>query len=499
MVDPQQSPVVAFLRSCLAGQAEEVLTHGSHLLLGRDRVFKLKRPVSLGYLDHSTPQNRLRDCEAEVRLNRRTAPALYLGVHRITRMGEGLAMDGDGELVDAVVEMRRFPAGCLLEDVARRGGLSREILTRLAHALARLHRDAPAVQGQGAARMAGVLAINARAFAQTGLIQEPVGRDLPALSHAELARHVTLLDYRARAGKIRRGHGDLTLRNICLIDGEPVLFDCLEFDDELATTDVLYDLAFLLMDLWHRGLQDAANWLMNRYLDELDESDGLVLLPFFMAVRAMVRAHVAESLAKSGGDGGAHAEALVYAATSQDLLYARSPRCIAIGGFSGSGKSTMAASLASHVGAAPGARILSSDRIRKARFGVPAGERLPQTAYAPDVSQAVYGEMFERAALLLSQGSSVVLDAVFDRAEDRAQAKDMAERAGVAFNGLWLDAPRALAASRISARRGDPSDATVAVHDLQRANGHGVLDWIILDSARSVQSLVSSSLTMMEI
>ena len=499
MVDPQQSRVVDFLRSCLSGQAEEVLTHGSHLLLGRARVFKLKRRVALAYLDHSTPEKRLKDCEAEVRLNKRTAPGLYVGVHRITRQGDGLALDGDGDLVDAVVEMRRFPAGSLLEDVARRGALSREILTRLAQVLARLHREASVALGPGASRMADVLAINSRAFEQTGLIREAVGRELPSLCRLELARHAKLLDLRAQAGKVRHGHGDLILRNICLMDGEPVPFDCLEFDEALATTDVLYDLAFLLMDLWHRGLQDAANWLMNRYLDEADESDGLVLLPFFMAVRAMVRAHVAETLAQSGGDRGAHAEALVYAATSQDLLYARAPRCIAIGGFSGSGKSSMAASLASHVGSAPGARVLSSDRLRKARFGVPMEERLPQQAYAPEVSQEVYDELMERAALLLAQGSSVVLDAVFDRAEDRLRARQMAERAGVVFNGLWLDAPRALATSRIQARRGDPSDATAAIHDLQRARGHGELDWITLDAARSVQSLVSASLTMLDI
>ena len=258
-----------------------------------------------------------------------------------------------------------------------------------------------------------------------------------AAFRATLARHAPLLDRREAAGKVRRCHGDLHLRNICMLDGEPRLFDCIEFNDQIATIDVLYDLAFLLMDLWHRGFPELANLVTNRYLDEADDEDGFVLLPFFMAVRAAVRAHVtATQVNNSSVDvEKIAAEARSYFELARLMLQKHPARLIAIGGLSGSGKTTIAEALAAHVGAPPGARIVESDRIRKAMHGVAPETRLPEKAYRPEVSAKVYREMAWRAALILAEGGSVVADAVFDNAGNRELIEKAAREASVPFAG----------------------------------------------------------------
>ena len=190
-----------------------------------------------------------------------------------------------------------------------------------------------------------------------------------------------MLDRRGAAGKVRRCHGDLHLRNVCLFEGKPTLFDCLEFSDELASVDVLYDLAFLLMDLEHRGLADFANLVLNRYLDLTGEDDGLAALPLFLSLRAAIRAHVTaaamERAAQSAAEPAMAAEARRYLELAAQFLRPRSCRLIAIGGLSGTGKSTLAAALAPCLGA----RVLRSDVIRKRLFGVAPETQLPASAY----------------------------------------------------------------------------------------------------------------------
>ena len=235
--------------------------------------------------------------------------------------------------------------------------------------------------------------------------------EVRASSLQRLAAVGELLDRRRAAGKVRRCHGDLHLRNICLLDGRPTLFDYLEFSDALASIDVLYDLAFLLMDLDHRGLTDFANLVLNRYLDLTDEDDGLSAMPLFLSLRAAIRAH-AQATAM---DRVAHAESkLEMAAEARRYLYLAArllrPRpchLVAIGGLSGSGKSTLAASLAPEIGA----RVLRSDVIRKKLFGVAPEAHLPETAYTAEVSRQVYEALREKTASALAAGCSVIIDA----------------------------------------------------------------------------------------
>lgn len=479
------------------GEAARIIqTHISVVLLTGSRALKLKRAVKLPYLDLSTPERRLAMCRHELELNRRTAPDLYRAVHRITREPDGsLALDGQGELVDAVLEMRRFDDDLLFDRLAQEGRLTSAHMAMLAGRLARFHQSAAiCADGEGARRVERVLAVNERAFAAADILPRAEVEALNAECRIALARHAELLDSRARQGLVRRGHGDLHLRNICLDDDEPLLFDCLEFDEDLAASDVLYDLAFVLMDLWHRDLDALANALFNRYLDATDDESGLRLLPFFMAVRAAVRAHVT-AIDDGKTPAARRAEAGAYLALSRSLLKVRPSILVAIGGYSGSGKSTLAAMIASKLGPAPGARIAASDRIRKKLHGVAPETRLPAGAYAEEVSARTYRELVELAGTALAQGHGAIADAVFDRQAERERIEEAAKRAGVPFQGIWLDAPGELLVERVTARRNDPSDATKEVVMSQIARSGAPTDWTRLAAQTETAEVATAALS----
>jgi uncharacterized protein len=486
MVVGDQTEAIEFLRSRAPG-VELMSTHISLIFMTGDRAFKLKRAVSYPYLDFSTPEKRLACCKAELELNRRTAPQLYLGVHSITRDDDGsLCFDGTGSLVDAVIEMRRFRQADLFDNMAREGRLSTFLMTSLAHQIAALHESAPISKDHGGSvGISAILDINDQALRAASLIDKKAAHDLNNLFRQALTMHSKLLDRRQAAGKVRRCHGDLILRNICLLDGEPTLFDCLEFDESLATIDVLYDLSFLLMDLWHRDQRDFANLVMNRYLDECDETDGLSLVPFFMAVRAAVRAHVTATQAIGARPETAEAlrtEARDYVDLAFSLLLPADPILLAIGGFSGTGKSTVASQVAIHLGQPPGARTLNSDRIRKGMYGVSAEQQLPVSAYKPDVSKRVYEKLRQDSAEVLATGTAVIADAVFDLLDERLAIQKLAEGAKRPFYGIWLDAPEGTLLSRIAGRQGGPSDADAAVLAAQIERGCGTVTWQRIDA-----------------
>ena len=486
-----QSETIAFLTAALAdaaGPPRIVATHASLVFLGRERAIKLKRAVRFAFLDFSTPQRRLDLCRRELALNRRTAARLYLDVRRITRAADGgLTFDGDGALIDAVVVMRRFADADLLDHRAEAGDLPAPLMTDLARAIAAFHAEATPTRAHGgAAAMARVLALDEEALRASGLFAAGETDELTRALRDAHARLAPLLDARRDAGKVRRCHGDLTLRNICVFEDAATPFDALEFDEDLASVDVLYDLAFLLMDLWRRGRDETANLVFNRYLDAADETGGLPLLPFFMAVRATVRAHVTAAQAAEAAPAQAdalRAEARLYFDLAGACLALAPAILVAVGGLSGSGKSTVAAVVAPTLGPLPGARVLSSDRIRKALHGVAAETRLPAQAYQPEVSRAVYAAQRAQARATLDAGFAVVADAVFDRPDARATIEAVAREAGVAFHGVWLDAPLDVLGPRVAARSGDPSDATLAVLRAQAEAGPGDMTWTRLDAS----------------
>jgi aminoglycoside phosphotransferase family enzyme len=247
-------------------------------------------------MDFSTLEKRRAACEAEIAVNGPNAPGIYLGAVPITRAASGLALGGAGDIVEWAVHMRRFDENATLDRLADRQALSADLIAKLAFAILHSHERAPRRDGEAAAQALGrYLDQNEEAFAaRPDLFEAERAKRLAADARASLKAARDLLVARGAAGYVRRCHGDLHLRNIALIDGEPVLFDAVEFDDSIATGDVLYDLAFLLMDLEERGLRRAGNQILNRYLRESDEAQlaGLAALPIFLSIRSAIRAKV---------------------------------------------------------------------------------------------------------------------------------------------------------------------------------------------------------------
>ena len=489
-----QDEVIAFLRRPASYGIESTLetieTHISIVVLAGSSAYKLKRAVTYAYLDFSTAALRREACEAELALNRRTAPQLYLEVRPVSRLADGMVGWGGGAPLDWVVIMRRFEQDQLLDRVARDGGLSAALILELAARIAHFHERAePRPEHGGAVVMEEVAATNLRILRDC----RAAGFDgaqidaLQARIREALARCAGLLDARRATGKVRRCHGDLHLRNICLYDGKPLLFDCIEFSETIASIDVLYDLAFLLMDLLHCGEKRVANLVLNRYLDLTGEDDGLAAMPVFMALRAVIRGHVGATAAERGWGSGdpaaAFAEARHYVGEATAVLRPAAPRLVAIGGLSGSGKSSLALRLAPELGIVPGARVLRSDVLRKRRFGVMPEEKLPPGAYRREVTALVYRELRERAAAALKSGYSAVIDAVALREEERRAFAAVAEEAGVPFTGLWLDAPADAMRARIGARRADASDASADVLERQLQADPVALDWHRIDAS----------------
>lgn len=447
-------------------------THAAHVFLGATRAFKMKRPVHTGYLDFSTMERRRKALEAELRLNRRTAPGLYLGVRPINRAADGrLNLGGPGETVDWVLEMQRFPDDALLLDRVQQGRLDAPMLDRLADRIAAFHLKAAPERLEGAASFAAILAGNEESLAvEAQALGRGATEELVAAQRVALAAAGPLLDRRAGKGRVVRGHGDLHLANVAVVDGEPILFDALEFSDALATTDILYDLAFLLMDFWVRGEHQAANRVMNRWFDRMDErEEALALLPLFLSTRATIRAHVTAMRARLAGDASIADEARAFLGHARAFLEPADARLVAVGGLSGTGKSSIARALAPALGRAPGARHLRSDVIRKQLWGRMPEERLPAEAYARGQSAQVYGMMEGKGKAALMAGQAVILDAVFAASPERLGARALAVAAGVPFTGLWLDAPLAVRVARVAGRTADASDADAAVATAQEA------------------------------
>lgn len=500
MITQDQSETIEFLgrpEAYGAGgdQVDRVETHISEIFLVGDRAYKLKRAVKFPYLDFSTPMLRRRACEAEVAINRRTAPAIYRGVVAVTRgPGRRLALDGDGEAVDWLVAMLRFDEDTLFDRLAKRGALDESLMEALAETIAHFHaaaerRDA----ADGAAAIAAIIDGNARSFAECAAGDFDVAEleRLDAGAGRALDGCRGLLDARARAGSVRHCHGDLHLRNICLHEDRPTLFDAIEFNEALAVIDVLYDLAFLIMDLEYRDLRGLANITLNRYLDVSGDGGGLGTLPLFLSLRAAIRAHVsaaaADSATKPSAGAGALGEARAYIDLALAFLAPPAPRLIAVGGLSGSGKSLLARRLAPPVGAAPGAWVVRSDVERKRLAGVDPLTRLGPEGYTPEMTRHTYDAVCGEARRALAAGHAVIADAVFARPEERQAIAAVAEEAGVPFDGLWLEAPPGILASRIAGRRRDASDAIPGMLRRQLGYDIGPLTWARVDASGSLR------------
>lgn len=501
--DELQTEVIAFLGAAATHgvgvtRVERIETHGAIVFLAADHAYKIKRNVRYAYLDFSTMELRRRACSRELAINRPHAPDIYLGVVAITREGDGtLAIDGGGTPVEWAVHMRRFGDDDLLSRIAEQQGMDALLAREIADVVHVYHRRAPADHaGEPRNRLARIveeladgLAAPAVGFAASQI------RQLTSTCAIRLDALGSLLDRRSSAGLVRRCHGDLHLGNIVLWQGRPTLFDAIEFDEEMATIDTLYDLAFLLMDLDQLGQRAAANVVLNRYLwrtQELLDLEGLAAMPLFLGLRAGIRAMVlaqrnALQVERAGGT--YHAAAASYLHAAIGYLTPAPPRLVAVGGLSGTGKSTLAAALAPMIAPAPGAVHLRSDLERKSMLGAEETERLPSSCYTPEVNHRVYDVLSRKARLALAAGHAVIVDAVFLAGGERGELEQLARDIGVPFAGLWLSTPEAVMVQRVAGRANDASDATpdVVRRQLEWHDSGKCGAWTIIDASGSAE------------
>ncbi len=495
----------------LAGEnVERIDTSISALFLAGEYAYKLRKPIKLNFLDFSTVQLRQRDCERELALNRRTAPALYLDILPVTRdAGGAVSLDGEGTPIEWVVRMRRFERTRMLDAQADRGVLTTATIERLATDIARFHEALPPEPDWGGAEnFARTLALNDAQYRDFAGTIFPLAEidGLRTASKAMLDRLAPILEERRRAGWVRHCHGDLHLGNICCLDGVPTPFDCIEFSDPIARIDLLYDLGFLLMDLWHRELYGHANACLNRYLVSLTPSAcaatlaGLALLPLFLSCRAGVRAFVLARTSRSQPENAALPEtARAYFALAGQFLTPAPVQLVAVGGLSGSGKSVLARALAPAIGAAPGAVLLRSDEIRKQLRGQALTERLPAEAYSQAAGEEVYDTMRHRARIALRAGHSVIADAVHARPEERQALEQIAAQEGARFDGLWLEAAEETLSARVDARRGDASDADARVVRQQQNYPLAEIAWHKISAAGTPEETLARARTAIRI
>lgn len=497
-----QQDVIAFLANPSTHEVDHVTridTHAAHVFLAGSRALKIKQAVKYPFLDYSTLDRRKDACEQELAINRPFAPQIYRGVVPITREVAGtLAIDGTGEPVEWAVDMARFDETQTFDHLAASAPVSPALAVQIADLIAAAHEAAPVAATDPWLRsIPAIIAGNTAAFRTAKLFPNDAIDRLDQASSAALARLRPSLEQRGNAGFVRRCHGDLHLANIVLIENEPVIFDAIEFDAQIASIDVLYDLAFVLMDLIHAASTAAANSLLNRYLARTPDanSDALALLPLFMSIRAAVRANVtlARLAQADDRDGAIRRKATGYFDLACRLIAPAPPRLVAIGGLSGTGKSVLARGLADCLAPPPGAIVLRSDTTRKKLFGIAETDRLPESAYQVGHSSAVYQALAQNAEYILRQGHSVIVDAVYAREDERRAIAQMARSIGVPFTGIFLVADLDTRIARIAGRSGDASDATPAVARQQQTYDLAGLDWHIVDASGTTDDTLASS------
>lgn len=493
-----QASVFAFLAnpdSHGGESARRIDTHAAAVFLAGKRALKIKRAISFPFLDYSTLAKRKAACIAELSVNRRFAPKLYRRVAPITREANGdLAIDGRGDVVEWAVEMERFDENQTLDHIADRGKITPMLAEKLASMARRMHGSAPSADAeQWIAALETYFQQNTDAFRSYPDIFDSV--DIARLEHAHreaFDRLKPLLIRRGEQGFVRHGHGDLHLGNIVLIDGEPIAFDAIEFSPIIASGDVLYDFAFLLMDLIERKQVPSAHIALINYIDvygPLEELDGLALLPFFMSLRSAIRAKViAARLDQNQNEerfSAIRKSAQRYFDCALALIEVCRPLVVCIGGLSGVGKSTIARELAATIPPSPGALVLRSDILRKRIFGSSDSERLPEEFYGVSASTRVYAELAKRAARTGQANCSVIVDATFSSPDTRRMIESRARSAGLAFVGLFMIADIEVRVARIEERDHDVSDADVNLARRQETYDIDKVTWIKIDASGS--------------
>lgn len=470
MMQPRFYPHTVVEPICL------IQTHISFVLLTGEYVYKLKKSVNFGFLDYSSLEKRRHFCQQELQMNQRGASEIYLEVLPISQQGETFELGSTANIVEYTLKMRQFPQENLWTSVFDRGELSETHLEELGRTVARFHAESPTddyIQN----------------FGQSHRIQESINSNYQATEkyigrvqsreRLEQTKEYTdrffhqnreLFDQRIAQGKIRSCHGDLHLRNIANWQGKIILFDCIEFNEPFRLVDVMYDVAFVVMDLDARQRNDLANIFLNTYLEETGDWEGLQVLPLYLCRQAYVRAKVTSFLLDDPGitdeeKQQASRNAEYYYQLAWDYTQSRPGRLMVMSGLSGSGKSTVARWVARHVGAIQ----IRSDAVRKHLAGIPLNQRGEATIYSEEMTRQTYDRVLELGGILASKGWSVILDAKFDRTIWRKKAMELATATNLPLQILHCQAPLSVMRDRLHRRAGDIADATAELLDAQLA------------------------------
>jgi aminoglycoside phosphotransferase family enzyme/predicted kinase len=431
--------------------------------------------VDLGFVDFSTLARRRHFAAEELRLNRRLAAVLYRNVLAITGSPAAPHLGGAGPVLDYAVHMRRFPQSALLSHQRLDTAVTDALAERLSDFHATVSAAAPDGDFGAPARVLEPMLENFAVIRDAEPADAALARRLARLEAWTRDCHAALtgtLEARRCAGRIRECHGDLHRGNIAVLDGEPLIFDCIEFNPALRWIDTASELAFLLMDLTQAGETAHARRLLNRYLQHTGDYPGLAVLRFYAVYRAMVRAKVTAIGAAQHHHGDASLEAAleVYVRLAERLTRSPRPRLVILCGLSGSGKTSLATVLSERLPL----MHLRSDVERKRLFGLAPlarAESAPEAGiYAPEASERTYRRLLELAECSIGAGYGVLVDATFLAARRREAFRTLADRLGCPFDILALDAPRAVLRQRVGRRHAagtDASDADLAVLEHQ--------------------------------
>ena len=455
-------------------RVETIETHISTVVLAGEFAYKVKKPVDLGFADFSTLGKRWQCCEDEVRLNRRTAPQVYLEVVAITGSIDRPVIGGQGVPIEYAVKMRRFPSESTLDALLRDGKLGPDGIDALARKVAAFHgsiRIATQADGHGSVAQVREAALDnfrqSRSYLADRASLEALDR-LDAWTQDQCRRLAPTLEKRQRCGFVRECHGDLHLANVAWIDGEPVPFDCIEFNASLRWIDVMSEVAFTTMDLLAHRERGLAFRFLNAYLEETGDYKGIALLRFYLVYRAMVRAKVA-AIQKRGTDFDR------YLRLAEGLANQANPGLVITCGLSGSGKTTIARSLAGRIGAVHVRSDVERKRLHGLASRVRARASLESGIYAERSTATTYERLARIARCILDSGFPIIVDATFLQRSQRRAFRDLARRAGARFVIVRCEAPVDALRARLAAREGtgDASDATPAVLDRQLAIREG--------------------------
>lgn len=447
-----------------------IQTHVSYVLLTGSYAYKVKKAVDFGFLDYSTLAKRHHFCHEELRLNQRTAASLYLEVLPITQVGTEYRLGATDNPIEYTVKMQQFPQSALLSHQFQQGTLSEDLLMQLAEAIATFHQAAETDQHiRSFGTVANIRQSIDENYEQTvAFIGGPQTQqqfdDTKAYTDTFFDTHSALLQQRLDQDKIRACHGDLHLNNICYWQNRLLLFDCIEFNEPFRFVDVMFDIAYIMMDLTIEGREDLAALFLSHYVERTGDWEGLQVLPLYISRQSYVRAKVTSFLLHDPSVSDhekqqASAKAAKYYTLAWSCTQPQAGRLFMMAGLSGAGKSTIARVLSRQLGGI----YLRSDAVRKQLAGIPVDQRGDDPLYTPEMTRKTYERLTALGMLLASNGYTVILDAKFDRQERRQAAIAQAQAQALPLTIVYCTAPMATLQQRVQERRGDIADATPTV------------------------------------